>query len=322
MIRAAIAGYGGIGKSVERAINNSGDMELAAIFTRRPNDAANATAPLISMDEAAAWAERVDVLILCGGSFADLPVQGPELAKHFHTVDSFDTHPDIPQYFATMDKALKASGKLGLISAGWDPGLFSLNRLYMSAALPDGESCTFWGRGISQGHSNAIRQIEGVADAVQYTCPIKNAVQKVRSGAMPRLTPREKHERECYVVLKEGADAAYVEKEIINMPYYFADNNTRVHFISREELAENHSCTATEGFVFRSGRTGNGNVHHMDYSLKLDSNPEFTAQVMVACARAVSKMAAEGKTGAITVLDVPPALLSAKSGEQLRLELL
>lgn len=324
MIRIAIAGYGSIGRGVEYAVNQNKDMELAAIFTRRPIESVKSltNTPIAAISEAAAWSGRIDVLILCGGSFTDLPVQGPELAQYFNTVDSFDTHPDIPHYFDEMDKALKASGKLGIISAGWDPGLFSLNRLYMSAVLPEGESYTFWGRGISQGHSNAIRQIEGVLDAIQYTCPIESAVQKVRSGHMPKLSAGEKHIRECYVVLKDGADAGLIEQEIMSMPYYFADNQTKVHFISLEELKRDHDSVATSGFVYRSGHTSQDNIHHMEYRLKLQSNPEFTANVLAAYARAVYRMAAEGRKGAITVFDVAPALLSEKSGFQLRAELL
>lgn len=324
MIKIAIAGYGSIGRGVEYALEQNKDMELVAIFTRRQISSVEprTNTPVVSMDEAADWRGKVDVVILCGGSFKDLPVQGPVMAEFFNTVDSFDTHPDIPQYFAKMDAALEASGKLGIVSAGWDPGLFSLNRLYMAAVLPEGESYTFWGRGISQGHSNAIRQVEGVLDAVQYTCPITDAVRKVRTGSIPKLSAAEKHTRECYVVLKEGADAARVEREIVNMPYYFVNNKTIVHFISSDELKRDHGSTATSGFVFRSGQTGQGNVHHMEYSLKLDSNPEFTANVLVAYARAVYRMAVEGKKGAITVFDVAPALLSPKSTEQLRAEVL
>ena len=324
MLCIAIAGYGSIGRGVEYAIDRNEDMTLVAIFTRRPiaSLAPRTDTPVVPMDDAAQWAGKVDVLILCGGSFADLPVQGPALAKHFHTVDSFDTHADIPYYFANMDAALKTSGKLGIIAAGWDPGLFSLNRLYMSAMLPQGESHTFWGRGISQGHSNAIRQIEGVADAVQYTCPIERAIEQVRSGAMPTLSTHEKHTCECYVVLKTGADAARVEREIVTMPHYFADYETHVHFISQEALASDYTSAATKGIVFRSGYTGQENTHHMAYSLDLASNAEFTAHALVAYARAIFRMAAEGRTGALTVFDVAPALLSTKTGEEIRAEML
>ena len=324
MIKIAIAGYGSIGRAVEYSVEQNRDMELIAIFTRRPVSSIEprTNTPVVSMGEAAGWADKTDVLILCGGSFTDLPVQGPELARYFNTVDSFDTHPKIPRYFADMDASLRASGKLGIISVGWDPGLFSLNRLYLFAALPDGESYTFWGKGISQGHSNAIRQIEGVSDAVQYTCPIESAVEAVRSGSMPELSAAEKHTRECYVVLKDGADAGRIEREILNMPYYFADNTTHVHFISSDELKSDHGSASTKGFVFRSGHTGRGNIQHMDYSLKLESNPEFTANVLVAYARAAYKMALEGKKGAVTVFDVPPALLSAKTSAELRAEVL
>lgn len=231
--------------------------------------------------------DKVDVLILCGGSFTDLPVQGPYFAQYYNTVDSFDAHPDIPQYFTKMDAALQNSGKLGLVATGWDPGLFSLNRLYMEAALPQGESNTFWGKGISQGHSNAIRQVEGVLDAVQYTCPIESVVEKIRSGAAQKLSAAEKRTRECYVVLQEGTDAARVERDIQTMPYYFANNKTVVHFISAQELARDHQGAATKGFVFRSGQTGRGNAQTMEFALQLESNPEFTANVLVSCARGV-----------------------------------
>ena len=324
MINIAIAGYGSIGRGVEYAIERNDDTALTAIFTRRPaaSVAPRTNTPVIPMDQASQWAGKVDVLILCGGSFADLPVQGPMLARHFHTVDSFDTHAEIPRYFAEMDAALKASGRLGIIAAGWDPGLFSLNRLYMSAMLPQGESHTFWGRGISQGHSNAIRQIEGVADAVQYTCPIEDTVAQVRSGAMPKLTARQKHTRECYVVLRDGADAARVERDIITMPHYFADYETHVRFISQEELSRDYASAATKGIVFRNGCTGKDNVQRMAYSLDLASNAEFTAHALLAYARAVFRLAAKGETGALTVFDVAPALLSPQSGEEIRAEML
>lgn len=324
MIRIAIAGYGSIGRGVESSIEQNRDMELDSIFTRRPISSikSRTNTSVISMDEASQWADKVDVLILCGGSLIDLPVQGPTLAKYFNTIDSFDTHSKIPQYFTDMDNSLRASGKLGIISVGWDPGLFSLNRLYMSAILPDGESYTFWGKGVSQGHSNAIRQIESVLDAVQYTCPIESAIEKVRSGSMPKLSTSEKHIRECYVVLKDGADAKQVEHEIVNMPYYFSNNTTHVHFISLNEFKRDHSNASTGGFVLRSGQTGQSNVQQMEYSLKLASNSEFTANVLLAYARAAFKMALEGRKGAITVFDVPPALLSIKSSAQLLAEVL
>ena len=324
MIRIAIAGYGNIGKGVEYSVEQNKDMELVAIFSKRdPSSVRPRTkVPVVSFDEMMDWTDKVDVLILCGGSMADLPVQGPELAKFFNTVDSFDTHADIPKYFAAMDDALKGAGKLGLISAGWDPGLFSLNRLYMSAVLPKGETYTFWGRGISQGHSNAIRQVEGVLDGVQYTCPMDEAVEKVRSGSMPMLTTAEKHLRECFVVLKDGADSAKVEAEIVGIPNYFAEYKTVVHFISLEELHRDHGKMSHGGFVIRSGKTGQDNTHLVEYSLKLDSNAEFTSNVLAACARAVYRMAAEGRTGAISMFDVAPAQLSEKSAEELRAEVL
>ncbi len=323
MIKIAIAGYGSVGRGVEYAVEQSRDMELTAIFTRRPGQVkTRTTTPVLSLEQAAAWRGRVDVLILCGGSHSDLPTQGPTLAQYFHTVDSFDIHPDIPRYFADMDAALNASGKLGLIAAGWDPGLFSLSRLYCSAMLPEGQSYTFWGRGISQGHSNALRQVEGVRDAVQYTCPIESAVAQVRSGSMPKLSAAETHIRECYVVLQDGADATQVAHDIITMPYYFENHITKLHFVSPQEFQEKHGNTATGGFVFRSGRTGQGNTHHMEFALQTDANPEFTAAVLVAYARAVARMAADGRKGAITVFDVAPALLSAQSGASLLAEVL
>jgi len=324
MLKIAISGYGNLGRGVEYAVEQNEDMELAAIFTRRPVSSvlSRGGAPVVPVADAAQWAGRADVLILCGSAGDELPSQGPAMAKLFNTVDSFDIHPRIPRYFAAMDAALSESGKLGLVAAGWDPGLFSLNRLYMSAVLPQGQDYTFWGRGVSQGHSNAIRRLEGVLDAVQYTCPAENAVAKVRSGKLPRLAAAEKYVRECFVVLQEGANAAAIEQEITHMPYYFADYTTLVHFISPEEFAKNHQKMASGGFVYRQGRTGQGSVQTMEYSLRLDSNPEFTAGVLAACARAVACLAAAGKTGAITLFDLPPALLSAKSGEELRAEAL
>jgi len=324
MIRIAIAGYGNLGRGVEYAVEQNEDMELAAIFTRRPAAEVKprTPVPVVSVDDAAQWADRVDVLILCGGSATDLPVQGPKLARLFNTVDSFDTHPGILAYFAEMDAALRAAGKLGLVSAGWDPGLFSLNRLFMSAVLPRGQTDTFWGPGVSQGHSDALRRVEGVLDAVQYTHPVKSAVEQVRAGAGPKLSAGEKHTRECFVVLKDGADAARAERDIAAMPYYFAGYRTTVHFITSEELRRDHHGMASEGFVYRSGHTGDGSAHTLEYTLKLGSNPAFTAGVLAACARAVHRMAAEGGTGALTLFDVPPALLSAQSGAELRKELL
>ena len=323
MIRIAISGYGYLGRGVECAVEQNRDMELVATFTRRP-DTVNprSSIPVISVNEVANWIEKVDVLILCGSAIDDLRSHGPHMAAMFNTVDSFDVHPHIPAYYNTMNAALQASGKLGVISAGWDPGLFSLNRLYMSTVLPEGQSYTFWGKGISQGHSTAIRKLDGVLDGVQYTCPIESSIERVRSGAIPQLTNREKHTRECYVVLKEGVNTDEVEQAIITMPYYFADYETTVHFITLGELKRDHSKMDSRGLVFRSGQTGQGSIHSMEYRLDMDSNPEFTASVLVAYARAVYKMAAKGKTGAITVLDVAPSLLSAKTSEQLRMEIL
>lgn len=323
MIKIAISGYGYLGCGVECAVEQNNDLELVAIFTRRPEAVkSRSNVPVISVNEAASWTDKVDVLILCGSAIDDLHSHGPHMAGMFNTVDSFDVHTDIPAYYNAMNAALQASGKLGVVSAGWDPGLLSLNRLYMSTVLPEGQSYTFWGKGISQGHSTAIRKLEGVLDGVQYTCPIESAVERVRSGNMPQLSSREKHTRECYVVLKEGADADAVEQAIVTMPYYFADYITTVHFITMDELKRDHSKMGSRGLVFRSGHTGQGNAHSMEYRLDIESNPEFTASVLVAYARAVYRMAAEGRTGAITVLDIAPALLSAKTNEQLRMEIL
>ena len=300
---------------------------LAVVLTRRdPAGLKIRTAgvPVAPVAEAAAWADKVDVLVLCGGSATDLPVQTPQFAGLFNVVDSFDTHARIPEHFANVDAAAKRGGKVAVISAGWDPGMFSLNRLYANAVLPNGRDYTFWGKGVSQGHSDAIRRIAGVKNAKQYTVPVEAAVQAVREGSNPELTTRQKHLRDCYVVLEPGADAARVEREIKTMPNYFADYDTTVHFISEEEFAANHSGLAHGGFVFRTGCTGaNGEHKHViEYSLKLDSNPEFTASVLVACARAAARLNAEGASGCRTLFDIAPAYLSAKSGEELRATLL
>lgn len=326
-IRVGILGYGNLGRGVECAIRQNPDMELAAVFTRRdPNSVRILTekAAVCHVDEAASWKDKIDVMILCGGSATDLPEQTPVYAKLFNVVDSFDTHAKIPQHFANVDAAAKESGKVGIISVGWDPGMFSLNRMYANAILPDGKDYTFWGKGVSQGHSDAIRRIAGVKNAKQYTIPVDAALAAVRNGENPELTTRQKHTRECFVVLEEGADAAKVEEEIKTMPNYFADYDTTVHFISEEELLANHSGIPHGGFVIRSGRTGweNENSHVIEYSLKLDSNPEFTASVIVAYARAAYRLSGEGQSGCKTVFDIAPAYLSAKSGEELRAALL
>ena len=326
-IRIAIAGYGNLGRGVECAIRQNPDMELKAVFTRRdPASLSIRTpgVPVYPMEKAAEMAEEIDVMILCGGSATDLPVQTPAMAAHFNVVDSFDTHAKIPEHFAAVDQAAKAAGKVAVISAGWDPGMFSLNRLYANAILPDGKDYTFWGKGVSQGHSDAIRRIEGVQEARQYTIPGESAVEAVRAGKNPELTTREKHTRLCYVVAKEGADKARIENEIKTMPNYFADYDTTVHFISQEEMQRDHSGLPHGGCVIRSGRTGwEGEHHHViEYSLKLDSNPEFTSSVLVACARAAVRMQQEGQSGCKTLFDIAPAYLSAQSGEELRSHLL
>ena len=326
-IRIAIAGYGNLGRGVECAIRQNPDMELKAVFTRRdPASLSIRTpgVPVYPMEKAAEMAEEIDVMILCGGSATDLPVLTPAMAAHFNVVDSFDTHAKIPEHFAAVEQAAKAAGKVAVISAGWDPGMFSLNRLYANAILPDGKDYTFWGKGVSQGHSDAIRRIEGVQDARQYTIPVESAVEAVRAGKNPELTTREKHTRLCYVVAKEGADKARIENEIKTMPNYFADYDTTVHFISQEEMQRDHSGLPHGGCVIRSGRTGwEGEHHHViEYSLKLDSNPEFTSSVLVACARAAVRMQQEGQSGCKTLFDIAPAYLSAQSGEELRSHLL
>jgi diaminopimelate dehydrogenase len=325
--RIGILGYGNLGKGVELAVKEAPDMELAAVFTRRdPSSLKIQTAgvPVVSVKDVADWKDKIDVMILCGGSATDLPVQTPEYAAMFNVVDSFDTHARIPEHFANVDAAAKKAGKIAVISCGWDPGMFSLARVYSNAILPDGNDYTFWGKGVSQGHSDAIRRVKGVKNAKQYTVPVESALEAVRSGKNPELTTRDKHTRECFVVLEEGADAAAVEKEIKEMPNYFADYDTTVHFISEEELLTNHSGMAHGGFVFRSGKTGADKEHNhiIEYSLKLDSNPEFTTSVLVAVARAAFRMEKEGMTGCKTILDIPPAYLSDKSGEELRAHLL
>ena len=321
-IRVGIFGYGNLGRGIESAIRQNEDMELVAFFTRRdPSALVTKTAgvPVYSANDIEKYKNDIDVLILCGGSATDLPVQTPALAEHFCVVDSFDTHARIPEHLSAVDTEARKGNKTALISCGWDPGMFSLNRLYAGAVLPDGRDYTFWGRGVSQGHSDAIRRIDGVVDARQYTNPVESALEAVRSGRNPDLTTREKHTRECFVVAEEGADLDRIEREIKEMPNYFADYDTTVNFISIEELKRDHSGIPHGGSVIRSGRTGIGgeNSHVIEYSLKLDSNPEFTASVIVAYARAVVRMYREGNYGCKTVLDVPPVYLSPKSREEL-----
>ncbi len=326
-IRIGILGYGNLGRGVECAVKQNADMELAAVFTRRsPQELSilTKTAAVCSVNEIMEWKDKIDVLILCGGSATDLPEQSPKMASAFHIVDSFDTHAKIPEHFANVDAAAKEGGKTAIISIGWDPGMFSLSRMYANAILPDGKDYTFWGKGVSQGHSDAIRRIKGVKNAKQYTIPVEEALEAVRNGENPELTVRQKHIRECFVVLEDEEDAARVEEEIKTMPNYFADYDTIVHFISEEELLREHRGIPHGGFVLRSGKTGwdNENNHLIEYSLKLDSNPEFTSNVIVAYARAAYRLAAQGATGCKTAFDIPPAYLSAKSGEELRAELL
>ncbi len=324
-IRVGIYGYGNLGRGVEIAVANNEDMELKAVFTRRDPSCVSLiteNVPVVHADKAEDWKDKIDVMILCGGSATDLPVQTPALASMFNVVDSFDTHAKIPEHFSNVDEAAKKASKTALISCGWDPGMFSLNRLYAECVLPNGKDYTFWGKGISQGHSDAIRRVEGVADAKQYTVPSEEAMNAVRSGSMPELTTRQKHTRECFVVAKEGADKAAIESTIKNMPNYFSDYDTTVHFISQEELNEKHSGMPHGGFVIRSGKTSENNSHVIEYSLKLDSNPEFTASVLTAYARAVVRLANEGNHGCKTVFDIAPAYLSPKSADELRAHLL
>lgn len=326
-MRIGILGYGNLGRGVECAIKQNPDMELAAVFTRRAPESVSILtkdAKVCSIADVEQWKDKIDVMILCGGSATDLPEQTPKYAELFNVVDSFDTHARIPEHFENVDAAAKKNGHVGIISVGWDPGMFSLNRLYANCILPDGKDYTFWGKGVSQGHSDAIRRVEGVKDGKQYTIPVEAALEAVRNGENPELTTRQKHTRECFVVLEEGADAAKVEETIKNMPNYFADYDTTVHFISEEELKANHSGIPHGGFVIRSGQTGweQENKHVIEYSLKLDSNPEFTACVIVAYARAAYRLQQEGQTGCKTVFDIAPAYLSAKDGAELRKNLL
>lgn len=326
-IRIGIFGYGNLGRGVECAVKHNPDMEVGAVFTRRKKGDVKPLTPgvrVCSATEAVSMKSLIDVMILCGGSATDLPVQTPELAEHFHVVDSFDTHAKIPEHFAAVDAAARKGKKVALISVGWDPGMFSLNRLYANAILPEGSDYTFWGRGVSQGHSDAIRRVEGVLDARQYTVPAEQALKSVRNGESPELSVRQKHTRECYVVAEEGADLKKIEEEIVTMPNYFSDYDTTVNFISGEELKRDHAGIPHGGVVIRSGSTGweAENSHVIEYSLKLDSNPEFTSSVLTAYARAAYRLGQEKAEGCKTVFDIPPAYLSPLNGEELRKHLL
>ena len=326
-MRIGIYGYGNLGRGIECAIKNNNDMDLVAVFTRRDPQSVKIQTEAARVCAAAdvdKFKDKIDVMVICGGSATDLPKQTPELAKMFNVVDSFDTHARIPEHFANVDKAAKEGGNIALISAGWDPGMFSLNRLYATAILPNGNDYTFWGKGVSQGHSDAIRRIKGVKNGKQYTIPVESALAAVRNGENPKLTTRQKHTRECFVVAEEGANLAAIEKEIKEMPNYFADYDTTVHFISEEELEKNHSGIPHGGFVFRTGCTGWNNEHNhvIEYSLKLDSNPEFTASVIAAYARAIYRLHQEGSIGCKTVFDIAPAYLSPLSNEELRASML
>ncbi|MBQ6702568.1 MAG: diaminopimelate dehydrogenase [Clostridia bacterium] len=325
-IRIGIVGYGNLARGAEASIKDNADMELTAVFTRRDPSSVKINTvgvPVLHIDEIESFRDKIDVLIICGGSATDLPVQTPKYAKMFNVVDSFDNHPMIPTHFENVDMAAKEGGYIGVMSIGWDPGMFSLNRLYGTVLLPVGDTYTFWGRGVSQGHSDAIRRIEGVKDAKQYTVPVEDALRRVRNGENPTLSTREKHTRECFVVAEEGADKARIEKVIKEMPSYFADYDTTVNFITEEELKRDHAGIPHGGFVIRTGKTNGGKSNHVvEYSLKLDSNPEFTASVLVAYARAAYRLYKEGQTGAKTIFDIPPAYLSAMDGATLRKTLL
>ena len=324
MIKIGVCGYGNLGKAVEKEIIKSNDMELVAIFTRRNPESLKIVSNTIvdNLSNIQEWKDKIDVMIMCGGSSTDLPEQVPEMAKLFNTVDSFDTHAKIPEFYNLVDKISKENNHVSTISVGWDPGMFSVMRLYANSILPNGSTYTFWGKGVSQGHSDAIRRINGVKDARQYTIPVEEAVERIRSGETPTFTTREKHIRECFVVTENGADKERIEKEIKTMPNYFDEYNTTVHFISEEELRRNHSSLPHGGFVIHSGETGNGNKHVIEYSLKLDSNPEFTGSVLIAVARATYRMYKEGMKGAKTIFDIPPIYLSNQSAEELRKSLL
>ena len=326
-MKLGILGYGNLGKGIECAIKQNEDMELAAVFTRRDPESVSILTkdvPIYSVTEIEKFKDKIDVLVICGGSATDLPKQTPEYAKYFNVIDSFDTHANIPQHFKNVDAVAKESGHVAMISCGWDPGMFSLNRLYANAILPEGNDYTFWGKGVSQGHSDAIRRVEGVKDGKQYTIPVESALEAVRSGVNPELSTRQKHIRECFVVAEDNADKNKIEETIKNMPNYFADYDTTVHFISQDELNKNHAGIPHGGFVFRTGVTGweKEHKHVIEYRLQLDSNPEFTASVIVAFARAINRLQKEGQTGCKTVFDIAPAYLSAKSGEELRQHLL
>ncbi|MBP7401828.1 MAG: diaminopimelate dehydrogenase [Clostridia bacterium] len=328
MVQIGIVGYGNLGKGVEQACRRHADMNLQAVFTRRdpsgiaPEPFNGRTVPVVPVAGAAEWRDRIDVMILCGGSATDLPGQGPRFASLFNTVDSFDTHARIPEYFAQVDAAARQAGRLSLISCGWDPGLFSVARVLFSGILPEGRDFTFWGRGVSQGHSDAIRRIPGVLDARQYTQPVEKAVEAARSDRPPELSTREKHLRECYVAVAEGADREAIRQAIVTMPNYFADYDTTVTFLPFDELREKHGALPHGGFVIRNGKTSEQARHVAEFSLRLDSNPEFTGSVLTAYARAVHRMSLEGRTGAITVLDVAPGLLSAMDADALRASML
>ena len=319
MIKLGILGYGNLGRGVENAMKFNKDMELCAIFTRRNPETVkvNSNTPVVSVNDIEQWKDKLDVLIICGGSATDLPVQTPKYAEMFNVIDSFDTHARIPEHFANVDTAAKKSNKVAIISLGWDPGMFSLNRLFGNVLLPNGKDYTFWGKGISQGHSDAIRRIKGVKNAKQYTIPVEEALKSVRNGENPELTTRQKHTRECFVVLEEGADPKQIEHEIVTMPNYFSDYDTTVHFITEEELVKNHSGIPHGGFVIRTGETSVGTKHVIEYSLKLDSNPEFTSSVLVAYARACYKLNKEGQSGCKTIFDIAPAYLINKTNEEL-----
>lgn len=326
MIKIGIVGYGNLGRGVEANISQNSDMELIAIFTRRnPSEVKTLTgAKVCSVKEILEYKNKIDVMVLCGGSANDLPMQTPELAKHFSVVDSFDTHKKIPEHFANVDKSARENSNIAIISVGWDPGMFSLNRLYAESIMPHGMTYTFWGYGVSQGHSDAIRRIEGVKDARQYTVPVEEAVATVRNGDCPNYSTGEKHRRECYVVVEDGADKERIRREIVTMPNYFDEYETTVNFISEEELKREHSKMPHGGMVIRNGKTGINleNTHTIEYNLNLESNPEFTSSVLLAFARAIYKLKNEGKTGCVTVFDIPPAYLSIKTSEELRKEML
>ncbi len=322
-MKIAIYGYGNLGRGVEAAMKYHTDCELCAVFTRRdPASVTTAGAPVYSADDILSFKDKIDVLILCGGSATDLPKMTHTLAEHFNVVDSYDTHATIPEHFERVNAAAEKSGHIAMISGGWDPGLFSIARLYASSVLPEGKDYTFWGRGVSQGHSDAIRRIEGVLDARQYTVPVEAALEQVRAGENPQLTTRQKHTRQCYVVAAEGADLDRIRKDIVTMPNYFADYDTTVYFITQEELDRDHKGLPHGGTVFRTGVTGDGTRQRIEYTLELGSNPEFTASVLIACARAAYKMAKAGQSGAKTIFDIPPVMYSSKPAEELRKTLL